>query len=267
MASLVSFAELLAGRTRAGDSITFTLTDDWQQGRTAFGGVVAAIAACAIRDLLGPERPLRALLVNFIDSVPSGPVQVRVETLRAGGSITQAQATVLVAGQTACVIGAVLGLPKRSALPGFALTRPATTPADALSDAPFIAAQMPAFLRHFSHRWAEGAPPGTGQPIGPSRIWLALRSAPVPRELMAILYADAMPSPALAPARGPAYGASLAWSIEFLSASQGDDGEGWWRADTEIAGSAQGYAHQITTVWAPDGRAAARSQQVAALYA
>lgn len=267
MTSLVSFADLLAARTRDGDSIGFTVTDDWQQGRTAFGGLVAAIAACAIRDVLGRERALRALQVNFVGSVPAGPAQVRVDLLRAGQSITQAQATVVAAGQTACVVGAVLGLPKRSALPEFALSRPPSAPADALPDTPFLPGRMPVFLRHFANRWAEGAPPGSGQPAGPSRIWLALRSAPVPRELLAILYADMMPSPALSPARGPVFAASLAWSIELLAASQGDDGEGWWRADTELAGSAQGYAHQLTTVWTPDGQAAARSQQVVALYA
>lgn len=267
MTSLVSFADLLAGRTRDAETIAFTVTDDWQQGRTAFGGLVAAMAACAIRDVLGAQRPLRALQVNFVGSVPAGPAQVRVEVLRAGQSITQAQATLTAAGQTACVVGAVLGLPKASALPEVALSRPPSAAAEALPDTPFMPARMPAFIRHFATRWAEGAPPGTGQPACPSRIWLSLRSAPVPRELLTILFADVMPSPALSPARGPVFAASLAWSIEFLPASQGEGGDGWWRADTELAGSAQGYAHQLTTVWAPDGSAAARSQQVVALYA
>lgn len=266
MTMLVPFADILARRRRSGNEVSFEVTDDWQQGRTAYGGLVGAIAACAIRDVLGPERAMRALQINFVGSVPAGAASVRVETLREGKSITQAQATVLANGETACVVGSVLGLARDSALPPFGLTQPPTRAPDALRDVPFMPDRMPAFARHLVTRWAEGDPPYSGGTSTHSRIWLSLRGDPVPGELLTILFADAMPSPAMSAARSRVFGASLGWSIEFLAPSQNAHGEGWWRADTELTGNAQGYANQVSTIWTPQGEAAARSQQVVAIY-
>jgi hypothetical protein len=42
--------------------------------------------------------------------------------------------------------------------------------------------------------------------------------------------------------------------------------EGWWRADTELTGHADGYANQRSTVWTPAGQPAAFSHQVVAVY-
>ena len=266
MTSLVPFSDILARRKRSAGVVSFDVTDDWQQGRTAYGGLVGAIAACAIRDVLGPERALRALQINFVGTVPAGPVQVRVDVLRAGKSITQAQATVSAAGETACVVNSVLGLERGSTLPAFGLQQPLTRPPDALRDTPYMPQLMPAFVRHLTTRWAEGDPPYSGGTSTSSRIWLALRGDPVPRELLTILFADAMPSPAMSAAKTRVFGASLAWSIEFLAPSQAGDSAGWWRADTELTGNAQGYANQVSTIWTPQGEAAARSQQVVAVY-
>lgn len=266
MNSLVPFSEILARRTRSGERVCFDVTDDWQQGRTAYGGLVGAIAACAIRDVLGPERALRALQINFVGTVPAGRAEVRVDVLRAGKSITQAQATVSAAGETACIVSSVLGVERSSSLPAFGLAQPPTRAPGSLRDTPYMPQLMPAFVRHLVTRWAEGDPPYSGGTSTSSRIWLALRADPVPRELLTILFADAMPSPVMSAAKSRVFGASLAWSIEFLAPSQAGDGEGWWRADTELTGNAQGYANQVSTIWTPQGEAAARSQQVVAVY-
>jgi len=266
MTTLVRFADILARRHRAGNEVCFDVTDDWQQGRTAYGGLVGAIAACAIRDVLGPERPLRALQVNFVGSVPAGPACVRVDPLRVGKSITQARAIVEADGETACVVSSVLGLARESTLPPFAPTQPATRLPDSLPEVPFMPERMPAFMQHLATRWAEGDPPYSGGSSTHSRIWLALRGDPVPRELLVILFADAMPSPVMSAARSRVFGASLGWSIEFLAPSQQGEDDGWWRADTELTGHAQGYANQVSTIWTPQGEAAARSQQVVAIY-
>ncbi len=266
MHRLVRFADLIASRTREGDLVAFDVSEDWQQGRTAYGGLVAAIAACAIRDVLGPERALRGLQVNFVGSVPAGKAQVRVEVLRAGKSITQAQAIVTAQGEIATVVNAVLGAARSSSLAPFSLVRPQSRPAESLTDTPYLPGLMPVFMQHFATRWAEGDPPFSGGCGLHSRIWLALRGDPAPRELMSILFADAMPPPVLGWAKSRVFGASLTWGIEFLAASASGGSEGWWRADTELTGNGEGFAHQVSTIWTPQGEPAARSQQVVAVY-
>jgi acyl-CoA thioesterase len=210
---------------------------------------------------------MRALQVNFIGPVPAGPAQVQVRTLRQGKSVTQAQAIVTANDQIACLVSAVLGAPRPNSLVTHAPAYTSSRQAESLADLPFIAGKTPVFFQHFRSRWAEGDPPSTGGSTLHSKIWLQLQSASVPRELLTILFADAMPSPVMGTTRARVFGASLAWTIEFLDAAQHGDDSGWWRADTELIAHSQGYANQLTTIWTPEREAAARSQQVMAIYA
>ena len=93
------FSTIVTARTRAGNAVTFDIAEDWQQGRTAYGGVVCAIAAQAMRDVAGanwsPDVSLRALQCSFVSVVAAGRVQVEVEVLRQGRNVCQALARVM----------------------------------------------------------------------------------------------------------------------------------------------------------------------------
>lgn len=49
----VALSEILSNRRLSGDTVTFTATEDWMQGRTMFGGFLSALAVVAMRDTLG----------------------------------------------------------------------------------------------------------------------------------------------------------------------------------------------------------------------
>lgn len=262
----MDFAGLIAGRERSGARVTFRVGADWQHRRTLFGGLVAACAACAIRDVAGPARALRALQVAFVGPVPAGELAVDVDVLREGRAVTQVRAVAHAGDGAGCHVLAVLGDARASALPVSAARRPPARDVDELADVPFIGPPMPGFMRQLRVRWAEGGLPFSGGDTRASRLWLQLRGEPVPAELCAILFADAMPSPIMAAATGRLHAASLAWSLEVLAAGTAPAAGGWWRADTELTASADGYANQRSTIWAPDGAPAAFSHQVVAVY-
>src|SRR5574343_1904913 len=88
-------AQLLAHRVRNGQRITFPLTEDWQQGRTTFGGLLSALVVQAMRDVCGADWPLRALQTNFVGPVSPGLVHVDVTLLRQGKNIRQVKAQVM----------------------------------------------------------------------------------------------------------------------------------------------------------------------------
>jgi acyl-CoA thioesterase len=259
-------ADILSARRREGGRTRFTVTDDWLQGRAAYGGLVAALATQAIHDSIGRDRPLLALQISFIGAVGAGPADVDVTVLRRGKSVTQARAAVESGGSLACVALAVLGDARETALARRTPSRPPTAHPDGLREMPFLPGRMPEFMRHLAVRWAEGVPPFKGGDSDSSRLWLRLRGDRVAPELAAIMFADAMPSPAMAWAPRGTFGASLAWSIELLPAASREPGEGWWRADTVLTHCAGGYANQVSTIWTPHGDPAAFSQQVVAIY-
>lgn len=271
------FAALLAERERAGATVRFRITPDWLQGRTSFGGLIAALAVQAMHDVAAepgaPLPPLRALQTNFVGPVGAGEMAVEVRMLRAGKHTRQLQATVTQAQDGVAPVAAVLlatfGGARASELPTLWPERPPSArDADASLAIPQIEGVTPAFLRHFDLRWAAGALPYTGQPGWDTQIHLRLREpAGVPLELQTVMLADAPPTPALGRMKQRAPASSVTWALELRPLEAAPDPEAPWRIDMATLVAAEGYVNQRALLWAPDGRLAALAYQVVAVYA
>jgi len=268
-----TLAQLLAGRTRQQERVTFHVTPDWGQGRTTFGGLLAALAAQAMRDVCGADWPLRALQTNFVGPVAPGAMHVDVLLLRQGKNIRQVQARVMQADasgneQVGGVLLGVFGTGRDSALPHL---RPeqAQVAVDAHSAFkwPYIPDVTPAFTQHLDFRHAEGSVPFTGSKEWHSRTHVRLHEFEgVDAELQAVLLADAGPTPALGQLKGFAPASSVAWALELrpVVVAQAD---GFWRMDKDALATGEGYVNEKTTLWTPAGELAALGYQVVAVYA
>ena len=78
--------------------------ESWAQGRTIFGGLVAAGALRAMREYT--DRRPRSLLISFVGPVSPGLSEIEVTKLRSGRSMTQLEARVSQDGVRTVVIGA-----------------------------------------------------------------------------------------------------------------------------------------------------------------
>lgn len=78
------------------------LSDQWNAPILPQGGVVTSLALRAMAAELGrPEQRLRSVTTAFAAQVPAGPVEIDVQVLRRGRSLSQAVATVRAAGEPA----------------------------------------------------------------------------------------------------------------------------------------------------------------------
>src|SRR4051812_34673573 len=71
-----------------------TLGPEWNCPIVPQGGMVMAIAARAMSAALGDELPLRSISVVFAAPVQAGAVDIEVQVLRRGRSMSQCIATV-----------------------------------------------------------------------------------------------------------------------------------------------------------------------------
>lgn len=266
MTPLTPITELLARRHREGDVVAFSITDDWKQGRTTFGGLVGALAVAAMRDVTGADWPLRALQASFIGPV-SGDLQVAVHLLRQGRHVRQVQATLSTQGKTAALLLGVFGEARASSLAPLVAERPPVARGpEATPELPFIEGVAPNFVVHLDPRWAEGDLPYSNGTQWQSRIHVRMRDAAADAELMSVLLADMPPSPAVGRLGRPVPFSSVSWEIELIPSATPYDAMGWWRADTDVIAAGAGYVNQRTSLWAPNGTLAALGYQVAALY-
>lgn len=281
-----AFSELLSARPEpigsSADAIALTvaMTDDWQQGRAAFGGIQGAIGAVAMRAAVGDALPLRALQMTFVAAMESGPVRAEASIVRRGRNITHAQCTLLSGGKVAGLLVGVYGAarPSQARLP---MSMPQDLkPFDSLKDVPFMPGRMPEFLRHYMQRWAGGTRMFTASPPKPARMWARLREAvpasghevpralstQVMREASLVALADLPPSPVLSMLDHPAPGASLTWLLEFALDPREFDPARWVLLQTESRFADEGYNSQTARMWDLDGRAVGVSHQTTAIF-
>ena len=267
------FSVIVAGRTRSGSTVSFDIADDWQQGRTAYGGVVSAIAAQAMRDVAGADWPagvcLRALQCSFVAMVEPGRVQVAVEVLRQGRNVCQVMARVSEGGRLGSVLMGVYCAERPSMLTPRRLQRPpARLEAEALPAVPYLPGRMPAFLQHLEMRSVEGAALYSGVPGNRSVIHLRLRDADadaIVPEVLTVLLADAPATPVSGELTRPVPLSSVTWALE-LRPLAGGHGAGWWRIDSESVLVEGGYVNHVARLWAPPGELAAMGAQLVAVF-
>ncbi|MDY0000936.1 MAG: thioesterase family protein, partial [Polyangia bacterium] len=87
---MTGFDDLLRLERLDGRRFGLEIPEDWMQGRTAFGGLVAAAAVRAIREALGDRDPLRSMHTAYVAPVRAGTAALEVEVVRQGKHVTQA---------------------------------------------------------------------------------------------------------------------------------------------------------------------------------
>lgn len=270
---ITPLAQVLDHRQREGRRVSFRITEDWQQGRTMFGGVLSVMAVQAMRDICGSDWPLRALQTNFVGPVSPGLVHVDVTLLRQGKNIRQVKAQILQANaegveQVAGILLGSFGVGRESVLPS--LRPPQVAVANAVETSypwPFIPGMTPPFTRHLEFRHAEGGVPFSGDDSWHSRTYVRLLdNAGIDTELQAIILADAGPTPALAQLRGYTPASSVSWALELRPVNIGQR-DGHWRMDKDALAVGEGFVNEKTTLWTPCGQLAALGYQVVAVYA
>lgn len=277
MTATFSFDTILKPVLAQADALIFHISEDWLQGRSSFGGLQAAFALAAMRQLTGVTAPLRVLQTTFIAPVGGGEVRVTARTLRAGKSVTHVEARLMQGEDTACLVVGIFGAVRESAIAVPMAVREAPSGPEGLKDLPFLKGIAPNFTQHFHWRWATGGWPYSGSDEPFTRIWLKHRaptgSSLFEAEIAFVALADAVPSPALSMMKTPKSSSSLTWSLELLRETppQGEDatfgvGHAYWRIDSDIHQAASGYVAQTAIVVAPDNQPVALSRQAVVVF-
>jgi len=278
-----AFSELLASPIRSAPELGLqgciyepAMTQDWTQGRGAFGGIQGAIAARAMRAAVGPQLPLRALQMTFVAAIPAGPTRAEAWVIRQGRNITHVQCHLHAGDEVAGVLVGVYGAtrPSVAVLP---MPMPDDLrPFDTLKEVPFSSGRIP----DYQQRWAGGARMFSASPPRPTRMWARLREAvpglttidpsawlsPELREASLVALADLPPSPVLSMLDRAAPGASLTWLLEFPIDPMQFDPAQWVMIQTDTRYAGDGYNSQTARLWTADGQAVGVSHQTTAIF-
>ncbi|MEN9798963.1 MAG: hypothetical protein RL653_2659 [Pseudomonadota bacterium] len=257
---LVSSTRVAPGRRR------WEVTDGWQQGRGAFGGLVVGAVVRALEAEAGsPDRPLRSLTAELCGPTLPGEAELEVDVLRTGTGVTTAACRVVQGGEVQAHAVGAFGK-ARPLLPDARwVTPPALSDFAALEPLPVEPPLGPVFAQWFTFR-TDGPLPLSGQLPPETHGWIFPKSPGAARD--AALLAGCVDAwwPALYTSLdGIRPMATLAFTLQLVGTLDGlpADAPVFFRSRAPLV--QDGYMVEFRELWGVDGRLLALNQQTIAV--
>jgi acyl-CoA thioesterase len=262
---MTEFTELLAGLRRDGDNWNVSVSDDWLQGRTIYGGLGAALCLEATQRTIPDLPPLRSAQISFVGPA-GGRLTIRPGVLRRGKSTVFTSTDLSGEGGLATRTMLCFGAARSSAVAMKPAEAPALNPPDQCP--PFFegAPSFLYFLQHIEGKSAGKNLPFSGAAEPDMTVWLRHRDPALTPSLVSLLaLADAPPPGVLAMATPRGVLSTMTWSIDMLTDKIETD-DGWWLVRVTADSAADGYSSQTMTVWNARGRPTMMSRQNIAMF-
>ena len=245
------------------ERFSWEVPDHWQQGRTAYGGLVMAVLVRALEMVHeDTSAPLRTLHVSLCGPVDVGAATLEVETLRAGSRMTTLAARLTQEGVVRTHAVGIFGQ-RRIDDGGTWNTRvPPEMPSwQDLPEAPIKPPISPTFSQHFSFR-PTGPIPFSGVAVREAAGWIRARNPGPERDAACVAaHADAWWPAMLSGLTAPRPLASVSITIEFLNGFEGLDPQAPFFHVGRTPVATDGFVVELRELWGEDGRLIALNQQ------
>lgn len=257
----MSLVDILDAAGTGDNTLTAVLPDTWMQGRTAYGGLSAAIALEAAMRSEPDLPPLRSAQIAFVGPL-AGQVTVETRLLRRGRTAAYIEANVFGGGKLGLRALFVFMTALDSAIDYADTARPdVPEPEDA---APAMANPDPTFFtNNLEYRHAL---PIEERHTPDFMRWVRLKERdglhPMV-ELMAI--GDALPPAAMALFEKPGPISSMTWMLNILSAEPVTR-DGWWLSRSTADLARDGSSSQTMQMWNADRQPVVTGMQSVAIF-
>ena len=260
-----SFTDLISMMSQEEDeTYKASITEDWMQGRTTYGGLSAALCLEAAQRTHEGLPPLRSAQISFVG--PSGgEVSLTSSILRQGRSVTFVNADLI--GEKGIATRAVFcfGARRESMFDKMYIDAP-DVPNPEGSKAFFPPEGFaPSFTQHYDSRLAKGGRPVTASEEHDHFIWVRHKDQGA-TNLVALLALGDMPPPAMLP-MFPTFApiSSMTWQLNFLTDNPQTE-DGWWLMQSRAENAGEGYSSQDMIVWNSAGEAVIAGRQSVAIF-
>ncbi len=248
----MTFGDILKSAEETPEGLRFAVTDNWKQGRTAYGGFTAGLLLAAARKALTEAEPLRSVLINFTGPVTSSPT-VTTRVLRQGRNVTTVQVEAFCEEMLCAQSTFSFGLAQESHI-RHDLPAPGAPQPDEVED--FLPPNIPLpinFFKNFDAKLIEGNRPFTGADHGYIRAWVRHRDETVRQTAEGLMsLADVLPPAVFSKARKLGPNSSMNWICNFLSENS-TSRDGWWMMETDLTVARDGFSSQVMRMWNADG--------------
>lgn len=261
---LTGFTSLIAGLEQENGFFTIELPDDWLQGRTAYGGLSAALCLEATLRAFPNLPPLRSAHFSFVGPAV-GVLRVTAEILRQGKSTAFTSAEIEGERGIATRANLCFGSARATNCNYINISMPTVSRPDTY---PFFFTwpNRPNFMRHFDGRLAAGGWPCSASANPEMLVWLRHCDQEIDHSIVNLLaLADALPPAFFVLLHKPVLISTVTWSVDFLDEYPRNQ-DGWWLVKSAAESAQHGFSTQNILIWAPDGRLVITARQNIAVF-
>ena len=252
----------------SGSACEVQITQEWSQGRAAYGGLLAGLVYESMSKKNTDDRPVRNLQISFIGPVSFElPLYLETEVFREGKSVTQILGRGIQNGQTQIAIMGSFGHSRESLLSVNSEPRLFPEIPNKLNAMPYIEGVLPEFTKFFDFRYITKMP-FQGSKDSTLRGFVRFKSAQAQMGIAQVLgLVDAWPPTPLPMLNTPAPASSLNWTIEFVHPQPSLAADEYCQYESVTEHTANGYGHTRAKIWNMKGELMAISQQTVTIFA
>jgi len=263
---VTSFSALLEAIHTSSNTYSVEIPEDWQQGRTTYGGLTAALCLAAVQRTLTDLPPLRSAQFTFVGPA-GGVVEMTPRLLRRGKSSVFAAVELSAAGALATQATLSFNAARESqysyrARPAPKVPPPGTTEA-------FFRSGKPKYTQHFEAFVAGGRKPVSRAETPELVVWVRHRDPTAMAGLPGLIaLSDALPVAAYTMLAVPVPASSITWSVEVVDAAAAlrAPGDAWYLLRNVGEDVREGYSVQDMALWAQDGTLILLARQTVAIF-
>ena len=249
--------------------LPMSIDSGWGQGRSAFGGLTAALVLTHIEQQTGlTDRDLRTINIHFCGATQADfPCQLRHRVLSYGKSVIQVEGQLLQNGEVKTAIVACFTLPRRSSI---SIDLPAKQFPLSIEQAPklvFEQGKLPDFVQYFDLRYTHNNMPYSGSKDSLISGWMRFANPKEQLDNSGILaLIDAWPPAVLPMLTKRAPSSTITWNLEFMYPRPTLAIEDLLFYECSAIEADQGYAHTEGKIYHPNGQLLVLTRQMIGVY-
>jgi acyl-CoA thioesterase II len=246
----------------------FTISKEWSQGRTVYGGVSAAMLYASVKPYIDEDRVLRSMSTNFVGPLISNePFSISVEIVRSGKNVSQLQSRAIQNGKVCVLSQLCFGAARPSKVEVINTDKHNLSLPTKAKYFPPIPKLVPSFLKHFDLCIQEGGAPFLGSKSSHYYGWMRYKTPPMEiNEAHIIGLIDVWPPTLLQMLKWPAPASTVSWNLEFIYPHREILTTDWFAYKAETRQASCGYGHTEATIWDTQGEVVAISRQTVAIF-
>ena len=261
---MILFTDLVKQLTEDQEGkLRVTISEDWMQGRTTYGGLSAALCLAAVQKKVNYLPPLRSAQVNFIGPA-GGEVSFQHRIMRQGRSVSFIEVEMVSEKGLATHAVFCFGAARESKIDTDYVVQQ-SFPCAEQSPAFFVGQLRPNFTHHFDVALAQGGIPASGSDQTDHYLWVRHKDQKANDVAALIALAD-MPPPAVLPTfKEFAPISSINWMLNFMSDSP-QSPDHWWLLRSQAEHARDGYSSQHMEIWNSNKELIVTGRQCVAIF-